>query len=33
MKALVYTGPKQLDYRDVPDTDVRGTDVLIDLDC
>ena len=33
MKALVYTGPKQLDYRDVPDPDVRGTDVLIDLDC
>ena len=33
MKALVYTGPKQLDYRDVADPVAQGTDVLIDLDC
>ena len=33
MKALVYTGPKQLDYRDVPDPVAQGADVLIDLDC
>ena len=28
MKALVYTGPKQLDYRDVPDPVAQGTDAL-----
>ena len=29
MKALVYTGPKQLDYRDVADPVAQGTDVPV----
>ncbi|MAH88050.1 MAG: galactitol-1-phosphate 5-dehydrogenase [Kiloniella sp.] len=32
MKALVYTGPKQLDYREVPDPVAAEGEVLIDLD-
>lgn len=33
MKALVYTGPEQLAYRDVPDPDPKPGEVLIKVAC
>ena len=33
MKALVYTGPKQLVYTDVDEPNPQSGDALIDLDC
>ncbi len=32
MKALVYTGPQQLEFRDVPDADHRDGDALIKVE-
>jgi len=33
MKALIYTGPEQLAFRDAPDPEPQAGEVLIEVDC